>query len=268
MRLYSTAPLPRAGLGEHASRMPEPAPKPELLQSLGRLARGLSALFWGLPLALIVGVQTVKADWITSYTVAPPLLTTGLLLFGLWQMSAFQKQERPWRHALENAGLLALINVGLSPFLFWWSRVPENTFLSLMVAALGACALLFLFSLNTVILRLGAMLPDEALRHEIRQYTALNRTLLAVFMTLLLFYFILSKIAALYAWRLPALSELLSTQTILVPSGLGFSSGLLIWLSVSLLICFLLLLPLAMTIALILKTKEVILENFFGGGRN
>ena len=34
--------------------MPDPAPNVELLRSLGRLVRGLSALFWGLPLALIV----------------------------------------------------------------------------------------------------------------------------------------------------------------------------------------------------------------------
>ena len=42
----------------------ESSPDPELLRALGRLARGLSALFWGLPFALVVclhaaiGVQT------------------------------------------------------------------------------------------------------------------------------------------------------------------------------------------------------------------
>ena len=33
-------------------------PNAELLNSLGRLVRGLSALFWGLPLTLVVSVQT------------------------------------------------------------------------------------------------------------------------------------------------------------------------------------------------------------------
>ena len=34
--------------------MPDLAPNADLLRSLGRLARGVSALFWGLPAALIV----------------------------------------------------------------------------------------------------------------------------------------------------------------------------------------------------------------------
>ena len=37
--------------------MADPVPNPELLRALGRLARGLSALFWGLPTALIIGVR-------------------------------------------------------------------------------------------------------------------------------------------------------------------------------------------------------------------
>ena len=38
--------------------------------------------------------------------------------------------------------------------------------------------MLFLGSLNLVLRRLGAMLPDEALRLETRQFTALNLNLL------------------------------------------------------------------------------------------
>src|SRR5215469_938829 len=104
--------------------MNAPAPNPELLHSLGRLMRGLSALFWGLPFALIVCIGTALAGWLSFYSVIPPLATTGLLAFGLWQMDAFQKQERPWRNALDRAKLLALINMGLSPFVFWWNHAP------------------------------------------------------------------------------------------------------------------------------------------------
>src|SRR4051812_9775479 len=103
--------------------MVDPVPNPELLRSLGRLVRGLSALFWGLPLALIVCVGTTSAGWFLPFGVMPPMTVTGLLLFGLWQLCSFQKQERPWRSALDRAMLLALINFFLSPFLFWWHRV-------------------------------------------------------------------------------------------------------------------------------------------------
>jgi hypothetical protein len=224
--------------------MPDPAPNHELLRSLGRLVRGLSALFWGLPLTLVVCVQTAKAEWLRTFTVFPPLAATGLLLYGLVQLGAFQKQERPWRGALDRARLLGLINFGLSPFLYWWNRVPGQPFFDVAVGLLAVSALLFLFSLNLVLLRLGAMLPDEALRQETRQYTTLNQNLLV---TLLL-------LAAVYV-SLAHVPE--------VPARLGL---ILAWLNRigGWALVFLVLLPLAMTMALIWKTKEVILDNVFG----
>ena len=77
--------------------MPDPAPNAELLRSLGRLVRGLSALFWGLPITLIVCFHTAKAESLKTFGIVPPLVTTGLLAYGLWQLGDFQKQERVWR---------------------------------------------------------------------------------------------------------------------------------------------------------------------------
>src|SRR6266850_8369077 len=158
--------------------MPDAAPNPELLRSLSRLVRGLSALFWGLPTALVVCFGTVTAGWFKPFWILPPMAVTGLLLFGLWQLGAFQKQERPWRNALDRARFFALVNCGLSPFLYWWNQLPDNRFFGIIVGALALSALVFLFELNLVLLRLGAMLPDESLRHDTRQFTALNRSLL------------------------------------------------------------------------------------------
>ena len=226
--------------------MPDPAPNLELLRSLGRLVRGLSALFWGLPLALIVCVQTAtaKTDWLRAFAVLPPLATTGLLLFGLWQLGAFQKQERPWRLALDRARLLALTNFGLSPFLYWWNRVPHVPFFTIAVCVLILSAVLFLFNLNYVVQRLGEMLPDETLRLETRHYTALNRNLLLVLLGLTAIYVGLANV-----------------QDLPVPFGV-----VLAWLDRGGLwaLLFLILLPMAMTMALIWKTKEVILDSVFG----
>lgn len=241
------------------------APNPELLRSLGRLVRGLSALFWGLPLALIVGVGTASAGWFKAYGLLPIMSATGLLLFGLVQLGAFQKQERPWRATLEKTQLLSLINLGLSPFLYWWNHLPQQRLFGFMVGALAFSALLFLFMLNLVLLRLGAMLPDEALRQEIRQYTSLNRNLLIALITIIGTYLILTRVIIHFFPQIPHLPEhldILSLQIAIPALGLEISSGWLIWL----MICFLVLLPLAMTMALLWKTKEVILENVFGGG--
>lgn len=224
--------------------MPDPPPNPELLRSLGRLVRGLSALFWGLPLGLIVCVQTAKTDWLQAFTFWPPLVVNGLLLFGLWELGAFQKQERPWRNALDRARFFALTNLGLSPFLYWWNRLPHLAFFGIAVCILALSAVLFLFNLNGVLQRLGAMLPDETLRLETRQYTALNRNLLLVLLLLTALYVGLAEMQ-----ELP-----------------GPLLEILLWLNRSgwWALLFLVLLPLAMTMALIWKTKEIILDSVFG----
>jgi len=223
--------------------MTESVANAEVLRSLGRLVRGLSALFWGLPLALVVCVHTARADSLRSYFVVPPLVTTGLLVFGLWQLGGFQKQERVWRAALDRALVVSLINFGLSPFLFWWNKIPMNGFFMAMVALLAVCGLIFLGCLNLVLRRLGAMLPDEGLRLETKQFTALNLNLLAATFVLGALYLGLGQFRELPRW-------------------LGIVAALLdqgsFWLLV-----LLVLLPLAMTMALLWKTKQVILDNVF-----
>ena len=224
--------------------MPDPAPNAELLRSLGRLVRGLSALFWGLPITLIVCFHTAKADSLKSFGIVPPLVTTGLLAYGLWQLGDFQKQERVWRVALDRARVLSLINFGLSPFLYWWNKVPANTFFLAMVMLLTLSALLFLGSLNLVLRRLAAMLPDEGLRLETRQFTTLNLNLLFATLVLVLFYVVLGQFYSLPFW-------LGLVVSVAERGSLWF-------------LILLVLLPLAMTMALLWKTKEVILESVFG----
>ena len=224
--------------------MPDPAPNAELLRSLCRLVRGLSALFWGLPITLIVCFHTAKADSLKSFGIVPPLVTTGLLAYGLWQLGDFQKQERVWRAALDRARVLSLINFGLSPFLYWWNKVPANTFFLAMVMLLTLSALLFLGSLNLVLRRLAAMLPDEGLRLETRQFTTLNLNLLFATLVLVLFYVVLGQFYTLPFW-------LGLVVSVAERGSLWF-------------LILLVLLPLAMTMALLWNTKEVILESVFG----
>lgn len=218
--------------------------KAELLRSLGHLARGLSALFWGLPASLVICAETARAGWLKSFGFIPALATTGLLIFGLWQMSDFQKNERPWRRALDNTKLLGLVNFGLCPFLYWHNGMPRETFFSAAVFVLALSAVLFLFNLNVVLKRLVAMLPDETLRHETILFTALNRWLLGFLLLLAVAYVVLLRVSQM-------------------PLEFGI---LVVWLNrLGLwLLTFFALLPLAMTMALIWKTKETILDSVFG----
>ena len=223
--------------------MPDTPPNPELLRALGKLVRGLSALFWGLPAALIICVGTAVGGWFRAFSIAPAMLTTGLILYGLWQIGAFQKQERPWRLALDRARLVALVNFGLSPFLYWWNRMPDNSFFTTVVGLLAVTSLLFLFNLNLVIARLGEMIPDETLRQETRQFTVVNRSLLVLLLVIASCYVFLVQMP-----NLPSslINILIRLQHIGQPA-----------------VMLLVLLPLSLTMSLLWKTKEVIMDSLF-----
>ena len=223
--------------------MSEPLPNADLLRSLGRLVRGLSALFWGLPAALIICFYTAQADGLRSFGISPPLVATGLLVYGLSQLGAFQKQERVWSNALDRARILSLINFGLSPFLYWWNRVPGHLFFIAMVVLFACCSLLLLASVNLVLQRLSAMLPDEGLRLETKQFTTLNLNLLLATFIAALFYVGLRQAQSIPRW-LGVIASIMDRGAL--------------WFLV-----VLVLLPLAMTMALLWKTKEVILESIF-----
>jgi len=130
--------------------------KAELMRALGRLVRGLSILFWGIPLVLAADVETARTNWLDSLgalSFVPVLILSGLLWYGLRRLRDFQRQERVWQQALDRADIFAIVNTGLAPFLF-------------------------LIQLNQVLRRLTAMLPDETLRMEARTFAKMNTWML------------------------------------------------------------------------------------------
>jgi hypothetical protein len=225
--------------------MPEPAPNPALLRSLGHLVRGLSVLFWGLPAALAVCVQSAHADYLRFFGVVPPVVVTAILLYGLLLLGRFRREERIWMTALERARVLAVVNLGLSPFLFWSGRFPANGFYAVMTQLQGLSGLLFLLALGPVLRRLTAMLPDENLRHETLVFTRMNTVLLLFNLVVLAAYFALPQAS----WPLLRLAPWRQT----LERGGQWS----VW--------FFILLTVALTMALIWKTKEVIFQSVFGG---
>ncbi len=225
------------------------APKTELMRSLGRLVRGLSALFWALPIALVISAQAATSNLVTPLGflgLVGPALTHGVMLYGLWMMSSFQTQERIWMAALERAQMFALLNVGLSPFLHWHQRAPEVDFFTQSALAMGVSSLCFLFCLNRVLRRLAAMLPDETLRVETAVFTTLNVSLLVLLPILLGGYLMAIQLDELPLTLRMAIQLLEPLQH---------------WL-----VLFLVLLPVAVTMSLIWKIKEAVFSSVFEEG--
>jgi hypothetical protein len=222
------------------------AAKADLMRALGRLARGLSTLFWCLPPALVAQMETARTDWagfLGPMAFLPTLFLTAMLWHGLRQLRDFQKQERIWQQAVDRAEFLAIVNTGLSPFVFWWHRFPMVPFYVVCVDFLAVFGLLFLLQTNRVLLRLSAMLPNEMLRQEARTFTEINTWMLLI----VLAGFSLDRILR----AAPGPARFLDHFPFAVQETA-------VWLAL-----FFALMPLAMTLALLWKIKEAIFTSLF-----
>ena len=240
-----------------------------LMPSLGRAARGLSALFWGLPLALLACVKTAMGEgwrafgtwgmpsargsgWLglgmdTLQACLPAGATVGLMLYGLGMLGRFQPQERVWTGALDRARLLGLLLLALIPFAHWWSvRPTERLFVeSVLLLVFGGIG--FMLALNRVLLRLTTMLPDLVLRADTRLFSRVNACLIGMLGVLVG----LEAVAMQQPGIMPPYLQALVLE-------LGESRN---WLFI-----MLALVPLALTMTLLWKAKESIHESVFGEG--
>ena len=215
--------------------------KKAILKSVGKLIRGLSALFWGLPVALLAEAHADLYDRAREIGVLLPLLTNGMLLFGIRQIGAFQTQERIWTKAVDRALFIGTINIGLTPFLFFWHDFPNMPFFSLSVGLLLICGLTYLYQLNFVLRRLAIMIPDETLQHDTELFTGLNRRILS-FMAIMV-------IAYHAVWLTPS---------IMAPAYYVFRAIEIFrpWLVV-----FMVVMPVALTMTMVWKIKETLLDH-------
>lgn len=225
-----------------------------LLLGLGGVVRGLTVLVWALPLALAIVVWTAArvasampspfSDLLMSMGVVPAVAVTIALWFGVWQLGRFQPNIPSWQRSAERARGLALLLIGFAPFLFWWSRRPELLYFKISAAVLILLGLFFLAQLNAVLRRLTGILPDQALREETVSMARLNYFILGVLGVLQIAFFVFDRtnIEVITTW-LPRLY-------------LEF---------VRLLLLLFMVIPVAITIALMWKIKETILESVFSG---
>ena len=209
-----------------------------IMRSVVHLLRGLSALFWGLPLVLLAEAHTelyAKGRWTVLMA---PWAANGLLLFGLGQLHRFQMQERIWRSALDRVMLLGIIHFGLTPFLFFWHAFPYQSFFGHSVHLLFISGMLYLHQLNYVIRRLAFMMPDQTLRQDTELFTGLNRRVLSFLMGLGMLYWSMGWLTAIPA----PLYALLKIVDHLIPVA----------------VVLLMVMPVSMTMTMVWKLKESI----------
>lgn len=230
-----------------APPVPIPANKTELLVSLRHLLRGLSALFWGLPLALLLCVQTAVTNWLRGLGAAPSVIATGMLFFGVMEMARFRPGADVWQGALDRAKIFALLSFGLSPFAYFCNRYPHEIYYRQMVWIMAFAGVLFIFNLNRSLKYLAAMLPDQVLREDTELFTTLNLGLMLTLVLLVMGYFTLQEVNDLPLLVIHALEAIDEHRR---------------WL-----VIFFVVLPVSMTMSLLWKIKEIVLTGIFGSAK-
>ena len=222
----------------------------DLLPSLAKITRGTSVLFWGLPSTLIVSIMATMSNWTDAafpFGMLLPPLAFAMLWYGLSLFKVFQPQERIWQNSLFQAKLWGLVNLGLSPFLHWHHRAPDEVYFGVAVWILALTFVFYLMALNKVLSRLSAMLPDETLRVESQLFSKMNRSLLSMIPVGLTFMFFL---------------PLIDDPPVFILGILEFILNMRPWLFMAFV-----LVPLSMSMSLLWKTKESIYASVFNTGR-
>lgn len=239
---------PHGGPGQHPNQ-------PNLMRGLNSLVRGLTALFYALPVALLIIVWTATrssssvpspiSNLLHSLGILPALATSFLLFYGVVKLGKFQPDFVAWQKSVDHARWCGLFLIGFSPFLYWWCRLPEIPFFKVSAMALIVISMLFLAQLNVVLRRLTAILPDQTLRAETMFMARFNHVILAIVGAAEVFFYSLNRLS------ITAATEWLSQQHL--------------WLlrPMEIIVLLLMVMPIAITMAVMWKIKEVILESVF-----
>lgn len=189
--------------------------------------------------------RTAIGDLLTPGATWLPTVSCAVVWYGLRQLAHFQPQERVWTRAVLRAELFVVSMVFLSPFTGWWSRRPDVPFFAQSVVVLMLVSLGFLLTLNGVLQRLAALLPDETLRSDMRLFTRLNSGLVSGLLALVLVW--------LVCWALPGIPAPLARTLATLDQA---RAALIVTLG---------LLPVALTMTLVWKAKEAIVSDIYRG---
>jgi hypothetical protein len=129
--------------------------------SLIRLARGFSCIFWGIPLSLLLfsGALDIR---LFSF-VRLPAYVFGIFVAYIGSVF-FQRVgalSDMWTRRVRQLLFLLLVEVYLAPFVYWWRQMPQVLYFSANMAALVICTTWALFVVNRLAGEVCKVLRDS-----------------------------------------------------------------------------------------------------------
>ncbi len=129
--------------------------------------RGMSALFWGLPIALVSSIQVTLDSYALMMRFLFPLSAFALLAYGAHQVRWIQVLGmRSWRFRVDLLRVVSLAQLLLAPFLLFYSRSPDQPLFVASLYLLGLCWCLFLLALCQVLGGMVQTIGEESMRQD------------------------------------------------------------------------------------------------------
>ncbi|MBU1694771.1 MAG: hypothetical protein KJ726_11620 [Verrucomicrobia bacterium] len=140
-------------------------PAPDVLL---RLARGLSCVFWGIPLSLLLFSGALDFRLLPHLRL--PAFVVGLLLVfcGVLYLHRVPPLTRRWPRRIQQALLILLVLVYLSPFVLWWRAMPQVPYYSANMLAMMVVTMWGFLVVNQVAAEVGLAFGDRTFSVEAR----------------------------------------------------------------------------------------------------
>ena len=138
-------------------------------RALVRMVRGFGAVFWGLPVSLLLFFGAVEIHLVAQFKLPSCVLGLVVVYVGLVLLRFAGVQSRMWtRHG--RIGLVStFLLIYLGPFIYWFTYMPRSGLYYLLNMTLFfASVILLLFSVNRLAAEVGVETGDRDLMVESR----------------------------------------------------------------------------------------------------
>ncbi len=131
------------------------------------LGRGLSQVFWGLALAIVLLIGQAWIDLFQQrYRIPAYVAGAVLALWGLWRMRDAGVLTSRWRARLRGAIACAALLVYFAPFTAWWKAMPGVPLYALNLVAFLLAGMILLLLVNLLAADVFARLEARGARVE------------------------------------------------------------------------------------------------------
>jgi len=140
--------------------------RPAPADALARVMRGFSCVFWGIPFSVLLFAGAI--DLRLPFAARAPAYVLGVFLV-YCGVVYFQRALLPgarWNSLVRELLFVLLIEVYLSPFVYWWRRMPHMPYYVANLIILLMCTAWGIFILNQLAAEIARSLREKAFAVE------------------------------------------------------------------------------------------------------